>query len=44
MKNILIVIGTRPEAVKMCPLALEMKKREGFRVRVLATGQHGEML
>lgn len=44
MKNILIVIGTRPEAIKMCPLALELKKREDFRVSVLATGQHGEML
>ena len=44
MKNILIVIGTRPEAIKMCPLVLEMKRRGGFLVRVLATGQHGEML
>ena len=44
MKNILMVIGTRPEAVKMCPLALELKKRTELNVRVLATGQHGEML
>lgn len=44
MKNILIVIGTRPEAVKMCPLVLELKKRGAPGVRVLATGQHGEML
>ena len=44
MKNILIIIGTRPEAVKMCPLVLELKRRDGFCVRVLATGQHGEML
>ncbi len=39
-----MVIGTRPEAIKMCPLALELKKRMAFDVRVLATGQHGEML
>ena len=44
MKNILMVIGTRPEAIKMCPLALALKKRGCFRVRVLATEQHGEML
>ncbi len=44
MKNILLVFGTRPEAVKMCPLVLELKKRSCFRVRVLATGQHREML
>jgi UDP-N-acetylglucosamine 2-epimerase (non-hydrolysing) len=44
LKNILVVIGTRPEAVKMCPLVLELKKRGDFRTRVLATGQHGEML
>ncbi|MBQ9746426.1 MAG: UDP-N-acetylglucosamine 2-epimerase (non-hydrolyzing) [Clostridia bacterium] len=44
MKNILFVFGTRPEAVKMCPLALALKKRAGVRVRVLVTGQHREML
>ncbi len=44
MKNILLVFGTRPEAVKMCPLVLELKKYGSFRVRVLATGQHREML
>jgi UDP-N-acetylglucosamine 2-epimerase (non-hydrolysing) len=44
LKNILIVIGTRPEAIKMCPLVLELKRRGNFNVRVLATGQHGEML
>ncbi len=44
MKNILLVFGTRPEAVKMCPLVLELKKRACLRVRVLATGQHREML
>jgi UDP-N-acetylglucosamine 2-epimerase (non-hydrolysing) len=44
LKNLLVVIGTRPEAVKMCPLVLELKKRKSFSVKVLATGQHGEML
>ena len=44
MKNILVVIGTRPEAVKMCPLVAELKKIGCFNVRVLSTGQHGEML
>ena len=44
MKNLLVVIGTRPEAVKMCPLVLELKKRKSFSVKVLATGQHGEVL
>jgi len=44
LKNILVVFGTRPEAIKMCPLVLELKKRKCFFVRVLSTGQHGEML
>ncbi len=44
MKKILLVFGTRPEAVKMCPLALELKKHASFCVRVLSTGQHREML
>ncbi len=44
MKNILLVFGTRPEAIKMCPLVLDLKKRKSLRVRVLTTGQHREML
>jgi len=44
LKKMLMVIGTRPEAVKMCPLFLELKRRGETDVRVLATGQHGEML
>ena len=44
MKKILIVFGTRPEAIKMCPLVLELKKRKKFDVRVCVTGQHREML
>lgn len=44
MKDILVVFGTRPEAVKMCPLVLELEKRAGVSVHVLVTGQHREML
>ncbi len=40
----MLVFGTRPEAVKMCPLVLELKKRKGLCVRVCVTGQHREML
>lgn len=40
----MLVFGTRPEAVKMCPLVLELKKREDLCVRVCVTGQHREML
>lgn len=44
MKKILLVFGTRPEAIKMCPLVNELKKRKNFRVIVCVTGQHREML
>lgn len=44
MKTILLVIGTRPEAVKMCPLALTLRSRDFATVRILATGQHSAML
>ena len=44
MKRILTVFGTRPEAVKMCPLVNELKKREGARQFVCVTAQHREML
>ncbi len=43
-KKILVVFGTRPEAIKMCPLVLELKKRSVFDVVVAVTGQHREML
>ena len=43
-KKILCVFGTRPEAIKMCPLILEMKKREGLDVVVCVTAQHRQML
>ena len=44
MKKIMIVFGTRPEAIKMCPVVLEMKSRSEFDVKVCVTGQHREML
>lgn len=45
LKKILLVFGTRPEAIKMCPLVLELKSRpEDFETVVCVTGQHREML
>lgn len=44
MKRVLIVFGTRPEAIKMCPLVLELRKRENLDVKVCVTGQHRELL
>ena len=45
MKKILLVFGTRPEAIKMCPLVLEFRKHpDAFETRVCVTGQHREML
>ena len=45
MKNTLIVFGTRPEAIKMCPLVQEFKNRPNdFNTVVTVTGQHREML
>lgn len=44
MKKILIVFGTRPEAIKMCPLVKEFKRHDEFDIRVCSTGQHREML
>ena len=44
MKKILIVFGTRPEAIKMAPVVKELKKRDGVEVIVCVTGQHREML
>jgi len=43
-RKIVLVFGTRPEAVKMCPLVKELKNREKFQVTVCVTGQHREML
>lgn len=44
MKKILLVFGTRPEAIKMCPLVNELKARSTVNVKVCVTGQHREML
>lgn len=44
MKKILFVFGTRPEAIKLCPLIRELKGRGNFRIVVCVTGQHQEML
>ena len=40
----MLVFGTRPEAIKMCPLVKELKTRKGLRTVVAVTGQHREML
>ena len=44
MKKIMLVFGTRPEAIKMCPLVNELKRRQGVQTIVCATGQHRQML
>lgn len=45
MKKVMLVFGTRPEAIKMCPLVNELKSRPGeFQTVVCVTGQHREML
>lgn len=44
MKKIMVVFGTRPEAIKMCPLVKELKKQPEFETICCVTGQHREML
>ena len=44
MKKIMLVFGTRPEAIKMCPLVNELKKRRELQTVVCVTGQHRQML
>ena len=44
MKKIMLVFGTRPEAIKMCPLVKELKTRKNIETIVCVTGQHREML
>ncbi|WP_017413583.1 non-hydrolyzing UDP-N-acetylglucosamine 2-epimerase [Clostridium tunisiense] len=44
MKKIMVVFGTRPEAIKMCPLVKELKRRSEFNTVVCVTGQHRQML
>lgn len=43
-KKIMLVFGTRPEAIKMCPLALELRRRDSLQTVVAVTGQHRSML
>ena len=44
MKKISIIFGTRPEAVKLCPLVLYLQRTKQFQIEVCVTGQHREML
>ena len=44
MKKIMLVFGTRPEAIKMCPLVLELQTKKELQTLVCVTGQHREML
>ena len=44
MKKIMLVFGTRPEAIKMCPLVNELKSRNNVETKVCVTGQHRQML
>lgn len=44
MKKIMLVFGTRPEAIKMCPLVNELKSRKEVKTVVCVTGQHRQML
>lgn len=44
MKKIVVVFGTRPEAIKMCPLVKELKNRCSFEITVVVTAQHRQML
>lgn len=44
MKKVMLIFGTRPEAIKMCPLVLEMRKHPELETVVCVTGQHRQML
>ncbi len=44
MKKVMLVFGTRPEAIKMCPLVNELKTRKNIKTLVCVTGQHRQML
>lgn len=43
-RKVMLVFGTRPEAIKMCPLVNELKSRPGIETVVCVTGQHRQML
>lgn len=44
MKKVMLIFGTRPEAIKMCPLVLELEKHPEFETVTCVTGQHRQML
>lgn len=44
MKKIMLIFGTRPEAIKMCPLVAELRSRGNIKTVVCVTGQHRQML
>lgn len=44
MKKVVLVFGTRPEAIKICPLVNELKTRKNIETVVCVTGQHRQML
>lgn len=44
MKKIMVIFGTRPEAIKMCPLVLELNNYPDLKCKICLTGQHEEML
>lgn len=44
MKKIVVILGTRPEAIKLCPVVLALKADSAFDCKVCLTGQHREML
>ena len=44
MKKVMLVFGTRPEAIKMCPLVNELKTMDNIETIVCVTGQHRQML
>ncbi len=44
MKTMMLVFGTRPEAIKMCPLVQELRTRKNIKTLCCVTGQHRQML
>ena len=44
MKKVMLVFGTRPEAIKMCPLVNELKSRSNIKTMVCVTWQHRQIL
>jgi UDP-N-acetylglucosamine 2-epimerase (non-hydrolysing) len=44
VRHVAVVVGTRPEAIKMAPVVLALRSNKGFRVTIVSTGQHKELL